>query len=164
MSDKPVRSGANPHRQSMSQTASKDAPNRSKRPSHDLSEESLRSDTAATKSSSMDERTRRFTEATFNSDSSDAARPFDPLLYSVNDAARRLGVSVSTVWRLLAEKKLYPTYVRGRTMISEAELQRYVAESTVRQRVKETPIAGATRKARAQNRVHESAQDDELNE
>jgi excisionase family DNA binding protein len=65
-------------------------------------------------------------------ESPEAPRPIDPLLYSVNAAAHRLGVSESTIWRLIDGKKLYPTRVRSRTMISETELQRYVAESTVR--------------------------------
>jgi excisionase family DNA binding protein len=89
-------------------------------------------------------------------------RWFSPLLYSANNAARRLDVSESTIWRLVAEKKLYPTYVRGRTMISEAELQRYVAESTVRPR--EAQIANKTRKEAAENRAHESTQNDRTDE
>jgi len=58
----------------------------------------------------------------------------EPLLHTVPKAAGRLGVSESTVWRMIGAKELSPTRVRGRTMISEAELQRYVAESTTRPR------------------------------
>lgn len=87
-----------------------------------------------------------------------------PLLHAVPRAAKRLDVSESTVWRLVAEKKLYPTYVRGRTMISEAELQRYVAESTVKPQGKAACISDNTPKETPENRVRESTQDDVVNE
>ena len=83
-----------------------------------------------------------------------------PLLHPVPKAAKRLDVSESTVWRLVAKKKLYPTYVRGRTMISEAELQRYVAESTVKPHEKAASVSGDTLKETAENRVRESTQDE----
>jgi excisionase family DNA binding protein len=92
--------------------------------------------------------------------SAEVAQQIHPLLYSASDAARRLGVSESTVWRLLGEEEIYPTYVRRRTMISEAELQRYVAESTMRPREQETPIADKTQTEMTENLVGESTIDD----
>jgi hypothetical protein len=56
--------------------------------------------------------------------------PPPPLLHPVPRAAARLSVSESSIWRLLRLGKLYPTYVLGRTMISESELQRLAAETT----------------------------------
>ena len=53
-----------------------------------------------------------------------------PLLHTVPQAAERLRVSESSVWRLLRLGKLCATTVLGRTLISEAELQRFVAEAT----------------------------------
>lgn len=47
-----------------------------------------------------------------------------PLLHSIWDAADRLGISESTVWRLIRQGKLRATRLRGRTLLSEAELQR----------------------------------------
>jgi hypothetical protein len=70
------------------------------------------------------------------------------LLHTVPHAAVRLDASESTVWRLLAEKKLYPTYVRGRTTISEAELQHYVEDSTVRPVTKKISAAKGCRRNR----------------
>ena len=68
--------------------------------------------------------------------------PLPPLLHPVPHAAARLGVSESSIWRLIQEGTLRPTCVLGRTMISESELQRLVAEATKpRQRVMQ-PVAG----------------------
>lgn len=53
-----------------------------------------------------------------------------PLLHTVPEAAERLRVSESSIWRLLRLGKLCATSVLGRTMISEAELLRFVAEAT----------------------------------
>jgi excisionase family DNA binding protein len=47
-----------------------------------------------------------------------------PLLYSIKDAAARLGVSESTVWRLIRQGRLRATRLLGRTLLAEAELQR----------------------------------------
>jgi excisionase family DNA binding protein len=47
-----------------------------------------------------------------------------PLLHSIWAAASRLGVSESTIWRLIRQGKLQPTRILGRTLLSEAELQR----------------------------------------
>ena len=52
-----------------------------------------------------------------------------PLLHTIRGSARRLGVSESTVWRLLRSSKLRTSRVLGRTMISEAELQRFAREA-----------------------------------
>src|SRR5262245_26200423 len=83
-----------------------------------------------------------------------------PLLHAVPGAAKRLNVSETTVWRLVAEKELYPTYVRGRTMISEAELQRYVADATVRPRAKKAPLADKKRTETGENRACELIHDE----
>ena len=73
----------------------------------------------------------RSTKASNRSEgSTQSTGPIDPLLYCVNDAARRLGISGSSIWRLLRLGRLCPTTVLGRTMISEAELQRLVVEAT----------------------------------
>ncbi|MGE0405912.1 MAG: helix-turn-helix domain-containing protein [Candidatus Korobacteraceae bacterium] len=47
------------------------------------------------------------------------------LLYSRNEAAEILGVSVRTVDTLIAEKELRSTRVRGRVMVSFRELHRF---------------------------------------
>jgi excisionase family DNA binding protein len=57
-----------------------------------------------------------------------------PLLHTVPRSARRLGVSERTVWRLLRTRKLRASRVLGRTMVSEAELQRFVLEAEEGQR------------------------------
>ena len=52
-----------------------------------------------------------------------------PLLHTIPRSAKRLGVSERTVWRLLRTGKLRASRVLGRTMISEAELQRLAREA-----------------------------------
>ena len=46
------------------------------------------------------------------------------LLHSIDDAATRLGVSVSTIWRLIRSGQLRTVKIRGRTLVPESELQR----------------------------------------
>ena len=46
------------------------------------------------------------------------------LLHSIDDTATRLGVSVSTVWRLIRSGQLRAVKIRGRTLVPESELQR----------------------------------------
>jgi excisionase family DNA binding protein len=53
-----------------------------------------------------------------------------PLLHTIKTAAARIAVSPSTVQRLVKAKKLRATYVMGRTLISEAELQRLIEANT----------------------------------
>jgi excisionase family DNA binding protein len=55
-----------------------------------------------------------------------------PLLHTKEAAAARLSLSKSTIGRLLKAKKLRVTRIMGRTLISEAELQRLIDESTDR--------------------------------
>ena len=55
-----------------------------------------------------------------------------PLLHTVKAAAARLAVSESTIRRLLMAKKLRATRILGRTLISEAELQRLIKQNTDR--------------------------------
>lgn len=63
-------------------------------------------------------------------DDTQIAPPTDALLHSVPDAGRRLGVSVSTIWRMIRDQLIFATYVRRRTLIAEAELRRYIAGAT----------------------------------
>ena len=49
-----------------------------------------------------------------------------PLLRDVKESARLLGVSPSTVRRLIADSDLVPVRVRGRVMVSNDELEAYV--------------------------------------
>jgi excisionase family DNA binding protein len=49
-----------------------------------------------------------------------------PLLHSIDDAATRLGVSVSTIWRLIRSGQLRTVKILGRTLVPESELQRLV--------------------------------------
>jgi len=48
------------------------------------------------------------------------------LLHSIDDAATRLGVSVSTIWRLIRSGQLRTVKILGRTLVPESELQRLV--------------------------------------
>jgi Helix-turn-helix domain len=68
--------------------------------------------------------------------------PTSPLLHPVQRAAERLGVSESSIWRLLRLGKLHPTCVLGRTMISEGELQRLVTETTKPRQIAPQPVTG----------------------
>ena len=45
-------------------------------------------------------------------------------LHSIDDAATRLGVSVSSIWRLIRSGQLRTVKIRGRTLVPESELQR----------------------------------------
>ena len=48
-------------------------------------------------------------------------------LLTVIQGAERLFVSRSTFYRLVAERKIRLTKVRGRSFVTEAELERYLA-------------------------------------
>jgi len=48
------------------------------------------------------------------------------LLHSIDDAATRLGVSVSTIWRLIRSGQLRTVKILGRTLVPESELRRLV--------------------------------------
>lgn len=52
-----------------------------------------------------------------------------PALIRVKAAAVRLGVSVRTVYRDIADGKLRLVHVRGCSCIEESELQNYIARS-----------------------------------
>jgi excisionase family DNA binding protein len=47
-----------------------------------------------------------------------------PLLHTVESAAGRLSLSVSSIWRLIRSGELHPVRIRGRTLVPETELQR----------------------------------------
>ena len=55
-----------------------------------------------------------FSPLQLSSESDELARQIRPLLYSITDGAQRLGVSERTLWRLVEEQKVYPTYVHAR--------------------------------------------------
>lgn len=50
-----------------------------------------------------------------------------PIAHRIEDAARRLGVSRSTIYNLITTKELTPFKVGNRTLIAESELHRFVA-------------------------------------
>ena len=52
-----------------------------------------------------------------------------PALVRVKAAAARLGVSVRTLYRDIADKKLRLVHVRGCSCIEESELQNYIERS-----------------------------------
>jgi excisionase family DNA binding protein len=58
--------------------------------------------------------------------SSDAER--DRLLYSIPEAAGRLGLGRSTMYRLVYENKLRTVRIGQRRLVSRSELERFVAE------------------------------------
>jgi excisionase family DNA binding protein len=51
-----------------------------------------------------------------------------PLLNQVPAAARRLGLSRSTIYKFIQAGKLRPIKVGSRTLIEESELRRFAAE------------------------------------
>lgn len=54
----------------------------------------------------------------------------DEVSVSVDEAARRLGLSKRTVWRLIAADKLKVFRPGGRTLVPVIELNNYVARET----------------------------------
>ena len=71
-----------------------------------------------------------------------------PLFVSVADAAAMLGVSESTVWRMLADQQLVATRIRGARRIRVADLQAFrgTPENVVslperRRRARRGPVA-----------------------
>ena len=53
------------------------------------------------------------------------------LAIPVKEAARRLGVGTTTLYKLFALGKITPRKFVGRTMVPIAELERYLADSPV---------------------------------
>ena len=51
----------------------------------------------------------------------------DTLANTIPDACRRLGIKNTTVYKLVKEGKLQTVKLGGRTVVLEAELQRFVA-------------------------------------
>jgi excisionase family DNA binding protein len=51
-----------------------------------------------------------------------------PLAHTIPDACKRIGVSRSTIYELIASRELRPCKIGGRTLIPESELQRIVSE------------------------------------
>lgn len=49
-----------------------------------------------------------------------------PLAYSIPGAANAIGISKSTVWKLIAEKRLTSFRLGGRTLIAEVDLRDFV--------------------------------------
>lgn len=54
----------------------------------------------------------------------------EPLLFSIADAAKSLGVSHWTVRHLLRTRKLARVRIGNRVLVSCAELNRFIADST----------------------------------
>ena len=54
----------------------------------------------------------------------------EPRAYRVNDACRSLGIGRSTLYKLIAERKLKPITIGGRTLIPRAEIERLIAEGS----------------------------------
>lgn len=54
--------------------------------------------------------------------------PPTPLAYQPKDAALRLGIGKTTLYELIAAKKIRVVKIGVRTLIPEAELQRYLAD------------------------------------
>ncbi|MCU1490922.1 MAG: Helix-turn-helix domain [Acidimicrobiaceae bacterium] len=50
-----------------------------------------------------------------------------PLLYSLKETGRLLSMSESSVYRLVRSGELHVVRVHGRTLISVAELERFIA-------------------------------------
>lgn len=51
---------------------------------------------------------------------------YTPIAHSIDDAASLIGVSRATVYRAIAEGRLAPRKVRGRTLILRSDLEAYV--------------------------------------
>jgi excisionase family DNA binding protein len=49
-----------------------------------------------------------------------------PLVHQVNKACARLGISRTTFYELLKEKKLQTFKIGGRVVVAESELRRFV--------------------------------------
>lgn len=54
----------------------------------------------------------------------------EPLAYRVNDACHALGIGRSTLYKLIAERKLKPITIGGRTLIPRSEIERLVASGS----------------------------------
>ncbi|MEN2742500.1 helix-turn-helix domain-containing protein [Microbacterium sp. X-17] len=50
-----------------------------------------------------------------------------PLLISQDEAAHRLGVSRTTIWRLIAAGDLQPVRIGSRTLVSNLSIDEYIA-------------------------------------
>ena len=53
-----------------------------------------------------------------------------PLLHSIISAAKILGIGRSSLYALIAERKVHPVKIGRRTLIPQHELERFVAELT----------------------------------
>lgn len=53
-----------------------------------------------------------------------------PLAYTYKGAAKALGIGVSTITRDVRAGKLHVTRIRGRVLITDQELRRYLAENS----------------------------------
>lgn len=51
-----------------------------------------------------------------------------PLAHTVNDACRRLGISRTTIYQLIADGQIRTFKVGARTLVPEADLRRFIAD------------------------------------
>jgi excisionase family DNA binding protein len=51
---------------------------------------------------------------------------YTPIAHTIDDAASLIGVSRATLYRAIADGKLEPRKVRGRTLILRTDLEAYV--------------------------------------
>lgn len=54
-----------------------------------------------------------------------------PLALKIDDACRSIGIGRTSIYKLIADGKLRPVKLAGRTLIPRAELERLLAESQV---------------------------------
>ncbi len=53
-----------------------------------------------------------------------------PLAHQVNPSSQMLGVSPSTVWKLIREEKVRAIRIGGRTLLPVTEIERLLSEGT----------------------------------
>ena len=56
--------------------------------------------------------------------------PLPKILYSISESQEILGVSRTTIWRLIRRKKLKPTRIGSRVLFTLESLQDYVTQTT----------------------------------
>lgn len=54
---------------------------------------------------------------------------FEPIAYRVNDACHAIGLGRTKLYSLIAEGKLKPVKIAGRTLIPRSEIERLIEEA-----------------------------------